>query len=73
MVIIPFSVALLIGGYAHFLSSGTDNVFRMPPGDWRFPFQVSAEMLASFGGTGLLGQISDVWVHKKRCKKVTPL
>ncbi len=52
MVIIPLGVALLIGSYAHFLSSGADNVFRMPPGEWRFSFQVTAVMLAVLEALG---------------------
>ena len=46
MIILPFGVALAIGGYTHFLSTSTDNVFRMPSQPWRVPFQVSAVLLA---------------------------
>jgi hypothetical protein len=46
LIVVPFGVALAIGSYTHFLSAGTDNVFRMPPGELRLPFQVSAVLLA---------------------------
>ncbi len=46
MVFVPLGVAFIIGTYAHFLSSGTDNVFRMPPGEWRLSFQITALLLA---------------------------
>jgi hypothetical protein len=36
---------LAIGGYSHFLSPGTDNIFRMAPGELTFPFRVSAALL----------------------------
>jgi len=45
MVLVPLGTALIIGGYTHFLSAGSDNVFRMPPGELTFPFQVSAVLL----------------------------
>jgi hypothetical protein len=46
LIVVPFGVALVIGSYTHFLTAGTDNVFRMPPGELRLPFQVSAVLLA---------------------------
>lgn len=46
MIILPFGVALAIGGHTHFLSSGSDNIFRMPQRPWRVPFQVSTVLLA---------------------------
>jgi hypothetical protein len=52
MITVPLGVALLIGAYAHFLSPGTDNVFRMAPGGSRFPFQVSAVMLVVLEALG---------------------
>jgi hypothetical protein len=39
------AVPLAIGGYSHFLSAGTDNVFRMAPGELTVPFRVSAALL----------------------------
>jgi hypothetical protein len=39
------AVPLAIGGYSHFLSAGTDNVFRMAPGELTFPFRASAALL----------------------------
>jgi hypothetical protein len=36
------AVPLAIGGYSHFLSPGSDNVFRMTPGELTFAFRVSA-------------------------------
>lgn len=39
------AVPLAIGGYSHFLSPGSDNVFRMAPGEMTFGFRVSAVLL----------------------------
>jgi hypothetical protein len=36
---------LTIGGYSHFLSSGSDNVFRMAPGELTSAFRISAALL----------------------------
>ena len=38
-------VPLLIGGYSHFLSAGSDNVFRMAPGELTAGFRISAVVL----------------------------
>src|ERR1700733_13156720 len=38
-------VPLIIGGYSHFLSPGSDNVFRMAPGELTLAFRVSAVLL----------------------------
>ncbi len=46
MIILPLGIALVIGGYTHFLSAGSDNVFRMAPSELTLPFQVSAVLLA---------------------------
>jgi len=46
MIILPFGVAVAIGGYSHFLSTSSDNVFHMPSQPWRVPFQVSTVLLA---------------------------
>lgn len=46
LIVIPLGVALVIGGYSHFLSSGSDNVLRMSPGGLTLPFQISAALLA---------------------------
>jgi hypothetical protein len=45
LLLFALSVGLGIGGYEHFLSAGSDNVFRMAPGEWTTPFQVSAALL----------------------------
>jgi hypothetical protein len=45
MIIVPLAIALIIGTYAHFLSPGTDNILRMPSGDLRLSFQISAMLL----------------------------
>jgi hypothetical protein len=42
----------VIGFSAHFLSSGTDNVFRMVPGEWRLSFQISAVLLVCLEAPG---------------------
>jgi hypothetical protein len=39
------AVPLTIGGYSHFLSPGSDNVFRMIPDELTFAFRVSAVLL----------------------------
>ena len=39
------AVPLAIGGYSHFVSPGTDNVFRMAPGELTAAFQISAVLL----------------------------
>jgi hypothetical protein len=52
LIIVPLGIALVVGTYAHFLSPGTDNVFHMPPGDLRLPFQASASLLALLEGLG---------------------
>ena len=39
------AVPLAIGGYSHFLSPGSDNVFRMSDGESTFAFQISAVLL----------------------------
>jgi len=52
MIILPLAVAPVIGVYAHFLGTGADNIFRMPPGDLRLPSQVSAVLLALFEAPG---------------------
>ena len=39
------AVPLIIGGYSHFLSPGSDNVFRMAPGELTMAFRVSAVLL----------------------------
>jgi hypothetical protein len=46
MILVPLGVAIVIGGYTHFLSTGTDNIFQMSPGELRVPFQVSAVLEA---------------------------
>jgi len=38
-------VPLAIGGYSHFLSPGSDNVFRMADGELTFAFRISAVLL----------------------------
>jgi hypothetical protein len=45
MIILPLAIALVIGTYAHFLSPGSDNIMRMPSGDLRLSFQISAMLL----------------------------
>ena len=52
LVAFPLAVALVIGIYAHFLSPGADNIFRMPPGDLRLPFQVCAVLLVVLEALG---------------------
>jgi hypothetical protein len=52
LITVPLAIALVIGTYAHFLSPGTDNILRMPPGDLRFAFQVSAVLLVLLEALG---------------------
>jgi hypothetical protein len=53
MIIIPFGIALFIGSYAHFLSSGPDNIFHMAPGALIFPYRISTLLLAILEASGL--------------------
>jgi hypothetical protein len=39
------AVPLAIGGYSHFLSPGSDNVFRRAPGELSLAFRMSAVLL----------------------------
>jgi len=52
LIAVPLSVALVIGGYTHFVTAGSDNVFWMPPGALRLPFQISAVLLALLESLG---------------------
>jgi hypothetical protein len=52
LITLPLAVALVIGIYAHFLSPGTDNIFHLPPGDLRLPFQISAALLVLLEALG---------------------
>lgn len=52
MIVLPLAIALVIGSYAHFLSSGTDNIFHMPSGDLTRSFQISAVLLAFLEALG---------------------
>ncbi|MGC2109070.1 MAG: hypothetical protein WA655_06100 [Candidatus Korobacteraceae bacterium] len=52
MIILPFGIALVIGGYTHFLSAGSDNVLRMAPSESTLPFQLSAVVLALLEALG---------------------
>ncbi len=61
MIAIPLGVALIIGIYAHFLSAGSDNVFRRPPGEWRLPFQISAVLLPILEVLGCLIGLRMLW------------
>ena len=53
MIIIPFGIALIIGGYAHFFSSGPDNIFHMAPGVLILPYKISTLLLAILEAFGL--------------------
>lgn len=44
-LLLVLAVPLAIGGYSHFLSPGSDNVFRMTPGELTFAFRMSAVLL----------------------------
>jgi hypothetical protein len=52
MITIPLAVALVMGVYAHFLTAGADNVFRMSPGGLRLPYQTSALLLVVLEALG---------------------
>jgi hypothetical protein len=52
LITLPLAIALVIGVYAHFLSPGTDNIFRLPPADLRLPFQISAVPLVLLEALG---------------------
>lgn len=70
LIALPLSVALLIGGYTHFLTAGSDNVFRMPPGALRLPFQISAVLLAVLESLGCF--LSLRMLAATRAKHVAP-
>jgi hypothetical protein len=44
-LLLLLAVPLAIGGYSHFLSPGSDNVFRMADGELTFAFRISAVLL----------------------------
>ena len=52
MAMVPLGVALCIGGFTHFLSSGTDSVLRMPSCELTLPFQISAALLVVLEALG---------------------
>lgn len=52
LIVIPLGVALVIGGYSHFLSPGSDNVLRMPPHGLTLEMQISAALLAVLEALG---------------------
>ncbi len=52
MIFVPLGMALVFGIYAHYLSTGTDNVFRMPGGEWRLSFRLSAILLSVLEALG---------------------
>jgi hypothetical protein len=52
LISLPLAIALLIDIYAHFLSPGTDNIFRLPPGELNLPFQISAVLLVLLEAIG---------------------
>ena len=54
MITVPLAIALVIGFSAHFLSSGTDNVFRMVPGEWRLIISDQCRAAGLPGSPGLL-------------------
>ena len=45
LLLLFLAVPLALGGYSHFLSPGSDNVFRMAPGELTLAFRVSAVLL----------------------------
>lgn len=53
------AVPLAVGGYSHFLSPGSDNVFRTAPGELTSRFRISAVLLFAleFCGVWLSVQI----------------
>lgn len=55
MIAVPLGVALAVGGYSHFLSPGSDNIFHMPYGTLTLTFQASAILL-------LLLEILGCWI-----------
>ncbi|MGB9067641.1 MAG: hypothetical protein WCC21_03640 [Candidatus Acidiferrales bacterium] len=53
-VLLFLAVPLVIGGYSHFLSPGSDKVFRMAPGELISAFPISAVLLCTFEFWGVL-------------------
>lgn len=58
-VLLFLAVPLAIGGYSHFVSPGSHNVFRMAPGELTSAFRISAVLLLTleFRGVWLSVQI----------------
>ena len=53
LIATPLAVGYVIGVYSHFLSPGTDNVFRIAAGELTLPYQVSAVLLLLVEALGL--------------------
>jgi hypothetical protein len=73
IITLPLAIALVIGTYAHFLSPGTDNVLRMPAGDLKLPFQISAVLLVLLEALGVRPSWdgpSEVNQSRKRTRQV---
>jgi len=45
ILLISLGPALVFGGGSHFLSNGSDNVFRILAGEWTFQYQTSSILL----------------------------
>src|SRR5580658_617541 len=56
------AVPLAVGGYSHFLSPGSDNVFRMAPGELTSAFRISAVLLFTLE---LWGCSLGVWILRR--------
>ncbi len=52
LLLASMAAALLFGVYYHFLLPGPDNVFHVPPGDARMPFQLTSVLLLITEGFG---------------------
>ena len=68
MITIPLAIALVIGLNAHFLASGADNVLRMPPGEWRLPFQISAVLLVCLEALGCCIGLRALTVRREKLR-----
>jgi hypothetical protein len=70
LITLPLAIAMVIGIYAHFLSPGTDNIFRLPPGDLKLPFQISAVLLVLLEALGCWIGVR-IFVHESGQRALT--
>jgi hypothetical protein len=53
LLFLSMLAAFLFGVWNHFLLSGSDNIWHVPPGVWQQPFQVTAVLLTILQAAGI--------------------